>query len=501
MTKTDIEATPSNMEWILPKTHHIWEIHGVSQVLEMVALMNDISNTAMDRGNAQGALGQNLSAAGAYIMAEKTLETAMSTMKEIEESISEEADPQSETLHNPLAPTRTGPAGLNNEYLRMAELLSATAQRLVQTVNTFQSAPLPITSQQIQQAGPWYAMTHHRIVRQETVRALTQRHQEVESRKRNPDPAERERRLQVIHHMATWPSKDTYSPTDFPVLQEPDPELGAQARSADRLRDDDLRSLLTRYNADMPTTHTPAIAANPNLASRLERTLLPPNGCIAGFEQPDPPADADSDNVLAWTAFVYNGVRHTKMITEPYPHGFPQAIALGHIRQMGPELDDQFEHAGSEMERFERQSLNACVTCEAAATLGIHTLTQKNIDAVTASAAARGLTKGEQAALINRLANGNPYGELFLKTNFPSAMQTTSQDNAQRLIAAARKMGLDERALSQLAAAMGFQPHQAGANPDSPSNQLYHQIARDALDAGLPHQTAAMLIPQLTEIE
>ena len=328
MTSTDTETTPPSLEWILTKTHHIWEIHGVPQVLEMVALMNDISNTAIDRGTAQSALNRHLSAAGAYIMAEKTLETAMSTMNEVEESITEEAEPQPGTLHNPLAPTRTSPGGLKNEYLRIAELLSATAQRLVDAVNTFQSAPLPVTNQQVQHAGPWYAMTHHRIVRQETVRALTQRHQEVESRKRDPDPAERERRLQIIHHMATWPTQDTYNPADFPVLQEPDPELGAQARSADRLRDDDLRALLTQYNSNMPTSHTPAIAAHPELAARLERTLLPPNGCIAGFEQPDTPADADGDNVLAWTAFVYNGVRHTKMIIEPYPPGFPQAIVL-----------------------------------------------------------------------------------------------------------------------------------------------------------------------------
>ena len=168
---------------------------------------------------------------------------------------------------------------------------------------------------------------------------------------------------------------------------------------------------------------------------------------------------------------------------------------------MTPELDDRFEHTGPEMERLERQSLNACVTCEAAATLGIHTLTQEIINAITVSAAARGLTKGEQVKLINRLAKGNPYGELFLKTNFPAAIQTTSQENAQRLITMARETGLDERALSQIAAAMGFQPHEAGARPEFPSNQLYHQIARDALGAGLPHQTAAMLIPQLIELE
>lgn len=501
-------------QWTLPEQpHHMWELRGPQATADIAQALLETAEAAIERGNVAVQLSRSMPAIGAYLAATKMLETALETLSQV----------QRMDLSNPgelLNPTGDRQNPVVHRVNRLAQDISDTHARLIQTIQS-QENRLNHDPALLETQGGWYAACQHRIIRQEWARKALREFQDTLQRRQNPDADFLEAKTSLIYQVAVWPDQSEYPGHDYPVLQEPDPTLGAQARQADRNRDEDLVSLLTPLNQRASTSHTDTTAMCPELRELMSNILLPPNGPVSGItkvnpqpetqaqqralhnlmltQEPGEPGESvESGKIhLAWIAFLQDGVRHVKAVYEPYPHNYPQQAAAAHVTQLALTLRKGME-TGQETPGL-RHFMLSSMASEGASAEAIHDLGLAQAQAVATAAKEHNLQQAESAEMLRRTAQDNPLAQLYLSLNFGQLTRLENPQTAAQIIEQAKGAGAHHDTLVQLALAMGYRPSELGL-PHRPKDQhTQTSVARRALADGLPMHLA-QLLPQPPEL-
>lgn len=489
-------------EWTLPENlHHMWEIRGPENAVEIAEALHQMAESALQKASIHLQLSRSMPALGAYTAAGRMLETALNCLSQVQNM----PPPKPPQL---LRPDQDPSEAFQQKVNRLAERIVGSNQRILEAL---QSSDLErdINPQTLANTGGWHAYAQHRIIRQEWSTNAFRQLEEQNGKRRHPYPGHAQERARLIYQVAIWPTENDYDGNDFPLLQEPDPTTGAQARRADHDRDELLVKLLTPMNRTVPTNLSPAASLCPQLAQELQSILLPPTGSISGLStlEPQPGGPEEEQTVrntelaqgstskgamcLAWIGFMNEGTRHFKAVFEPYPAGFHKDLAQSHITQLALTLRQRME-AAPKMQETDHFIISS-MAAEGASAQSVHDLQPEQVTAVAQAARQHGMSQAEAAQMVRRTAQDNPMALLYLSLNFGQDVRLESEKTATRIIESAASLGASRETLLQLATAMGYRPSEMGLEYQPGDQQTHTTIARHALAQGMPLEIAELL--------
>ena len=217
--------------------HHAWEMDGPNDVVSPQLKPSTSSPwQPWPKATPTPQLGRSMPAIGAYTSASRILETAADCVSQLQNM---DLEPEPELLYT----SQNRPNTLIARANALAQSLADANQNLMASLNQYKNAA-SVNPQQFYEQSGWYAMAQHRVLRSEWTAKAAEALEELRATGPAADPREIQRRTRLIYQVAIWPTDNDYKGVDYAVLQEPDPSLGAQARQADRNRNDRLAQIL-----------------------------------------------------------------------------------------------------------------------------------------------------------------------------------------------------------------------------------------------------------------
>ena len=339
--------------------------------------------------------------------------------------------------------------------------LAARARRIRRDAQAL-PAPRPARAQR------WYADACHRLLRHKSCTTMVPKMLRELAQAR--DDYHRYVMTLSCQQICAWPSDNIYDiPEDYPVGQEPDPDLARTIRLCDEEMNAVRAHILAPVNDAAVTEISPGLEPFPDLTRRLRGTLVPTVGCDGGFEYaelgPEDQAVGMTHISSGWTGFYWEGRRIFKGAAEAYPPGYPTPLAVGHALQLELRFaamvsDDPDADYNANLQPF----YTMYATAAAAAQNGWHTIGAPQIAQLDSAARAGGLSPEEIRAVFTALTDGDRHLAAHLAYN----------------------SDLDSVALD---------PEQEPAPPLQLSNERAGRIRGAALAAGFPARHAELIGP------
>ena len=307
----------------------------------------------------------------------------------------------------------------------------------------------------------WYADACHRLLRHRSCTEMVPTM--LEAARYVPNTGYNQYIMALTgQQICAWPSDNIYEiPQDYPVGREPDPELASVIRISEEEMNTAAAHVLAQLNGAATTALSPQLALFPELAQRLQSTLVPAVGCDCGFEYAKlGPREDDATHVsVGWTGFYWQGTRHFKGAAEAYPKDYPGPLVKGHATQLQmrfaaivPDGPDAAYNPG--LQPF----YNMYAAIEAAAANGWHTITGDNINQLDDAAQAEGLSLEDRKVMFRTLTGNDPSLAGYLAYNSDREAAETEfgrhpnrpsprlpRESARRLENAARAAGFPAR--------------------------------------------------------
>ena len=337
--------------------------------------------------------------------------------------------------------------------------------------------------------GPhrWYADACHRLVRH---RAAGNMAIVVDTGAvSDVGPFEHYINATTAQQVYAWPSDNIYEISeDYPIGEEPDPELARVVRQCE----EDIHALWAQLLVPLQERAgleiSPKLRIFPALTERLTSTLVPLMSCDAGFEYAEigPDEDLSSFTNMAvttnerlerleqgagngqptkgsagWTGFYWNDKRIFKLTTEAYPKNYPAGLAQSHIdiieqRFAAMVPDDPSLPVNPVLQPF----YHMLATMEAAANAEWHTINGDDIESVDDEARKLGLNTPERAGIFDSLTGDDPLLLNYLRSNSnleslsPRRKERTkitlTPEAADRVRATALKAGFPNNAVDRI---------------------------------------------------
>ena len=206
---------------------------------------------------------------------------------------------------------------------------------------------------------------------------------------------------------------------------------------------------------------------------------------------------ADHEGFIDGVMFTYRDITHLKTISEPFPQGFPAPraaqIAKDYLSKCEnpdrlPQEADWNHHRQTGLNALRIAQLELHCVSDTDIIEFIDTLTEiLPSDSEMVSHVMRIITWRDdqtQDALLQGMLKTTP---------------TTTNNGANRIIKAARRTGLRQTELWELARLLRVDPGQYGINRPTLDEETLEQIVQAATDAGIPDSLIAMVREETTE--
>ena len=471
-------------EWTLTDLPLTWEVRNADEVLAATAKLIEMAASAA--GEAQLALeaGDHRSATGAAMAGDQILEDTGQGLQDTAEALE---------------------AGNPQERMRLArgtEQLDENAQNCLEALRN--SGGQILNPPRNPQERRWLAQAHTQIAGQKIVRTIADADRENEQRKRNRSPEDRERSAQLIQKMGAYvlnrENQEEHETGQYETDEEETgqpfhPELAKRAEDARNLMRADIIEVLGRYNQGMRLRTSESMNGFQGLTNQIEHTIIPATGCITGFV-----INEEATEVAPWIAFIDGNERHVKAVTDPYPPGFDRQAALGHMDTVRATAVD-IAVSREQDDIITTTAIGALIAMSAAVELNLHTLTGQQIQAVRDAAAEAGLAEGAQAALVKALRGNSVQADMYINLHCNNATASTSLDNAREVTETARRAGVDNHALAEIARAMGHSPETLGIEAGEISVHQARRIVENAVAHGMPQTVASRMMNTIQETQ
>ena len=205
-----------------------------------------------------------------------------------------------------------------------------------------------------------------------------------------------------------------------------------------------------------------------NLIKYMVNRILNPGG-----DHEDPPPGSESEPPWARTfpyiAFVYQGTRYIKALTDPYPKGFPQHLAVAYAKITRNTLDAMLQERNPLAILSREADVQDTDRMLRAAGKHLHDLSLDDIKEVLAAGHQKGLPTGARMYVVETITNDRELTESLTDEPSPDWRRAAGQEKAKAVIQAARNIGLDDYALITLAEAMGHYPVALGIPETRPT--------------------------------
>lgn len=393
----------------------------------------------------------------------------------------------------------------NEEAVRLAKAGEALDQRLDEVGDAINRAigPTYLDANRIYHLSRYY----YDILNLSEIRRIADALDQAEST--DPEWSEDLRSAHIIqaealaYHHSLFVEQPDRNPEDEDIPLEDasiENSLATQATDARTAMQDLIEPILKRYDESLPTDISSSIAAVPELAQVLQRTVTPTAGALIGFhitgpwirdmmDLPEGPEGEDEpDLTIMHISLVHQGRKVIKSILDPYPKGYPANLAMAHAtlarhilqEAVDSDIDSPAAHEDDTLERM-------IETLEQAVKTELHDVSRSDIRHVLETAANHGCPPAAQASMLSAATLESHDLAGSLTGDLTGAWRRTArQEQAQAVIDAGRKAGLDNYALDDLAWTMGFHSMELGIPHPNPHPDQIMRVIRAAEEVKIP---------------
>ena len=254
----------------------------------------------------------------------------------------------------------------------------------------------------------------------------------------------------------------------------------------------DIRSLRRRttqeYNRDQTVQFSAAAASLSNEnRNALAATPVEPRWHRAGIADLHETTTEGQPKYFSHLVFDWQGIKHVKSLSEPYPAGFPQVRALAQINTFIDELCLS-QHPTA------LDTLSAAQLHQTLAEQDLHTMDINKFHDMIQTAQALNIPQGAIRIMLQNMAHHDPETRKILHRLAAVPTAQISNDKARQIISFARDQGLDEYNLTNLARAMGANPKRMKIKVSHPTRAQKNKLRRLARKAGInPTQVRTFL--------
>lgn len=283
-------------------------------------------------------------------------------------------------------------------------------------------------------------------------------------------------------------------------------ERNAQSAAAE------LHELMERVQREfaqsIPTVISPAMTAAPDILERLHANPVGVGACHIGFADSGEEVERgpilftidelDTERFnealqfqipLHYVAFLHDARCHVISIGEPYPPGFPAERVMQHMEAARQHLETAAPHMSELLYLNYEKAIKGA---ESAAYGNVHCLTPEEINSFFEQVKKMGMPRGIRRLLMDGISNHDPYladrllGE---RDDHHWYDRLCSRRAARQITEAARKAGVDEYALADLAESMGFDPQQLGVRNHPLGRRKMQALRKAAQEANIDEQS------------
>ena len=371
----------------------------------------------------------------------------------------------------------------------------------------------------------WRSVCHTEIARERVIAELGAR--TAEGGERETTTARRVEQARTIQMIGMWPPVMSHHSWSMEPDNSSDERLHSRATEARRTTEEVMTETARRLNRELTMEVSHMIQLFPKVEREIRDTTVPATGCVSGFRygadivEGTPPAaflerygmnedstpvtaDQKGDEIysgaLAWMAFVHEDRRIAKLITEPYPTGFPGQVATENAERTAETLIRYLiKGEGTDIPREIAE--NFCQAAKAnkkVAESGLHTVRPRDLEALMESAKRDGMPRGATATMTRKLTHDDLHVSRYIcqQGNYEWT-RSASVQQAKSVLSAARNQGMDQHGICNMARAMGYNPWELEEETPDTDPETVERIFRQAISIGIPEETALGMVRSL----
>lgn len=267
-----------------------------------------------------------------------------------------------------------------------------------------------------------------------------------------------------------------------------------------------------QYSKHLSLTVSPGLAGDEELINRVRNAPMlyghAEGGLICRCQRasdmignPGRELTRPPEPCTAYVAFLTRAGKHILEVGDAYPKAVPAEDAMGHMTCVIGDI----ALGGGDGCIWSIQIAARAQAMHDAAGLGVHTISTETVDRVLDEAEATGLPAGAKVLILDGISDDNSNIATLLtqdgRHHHLTDGRMCSRRTAGRIIAAARREGLDAYQLAELAKTMGFNPREVNANPRELKTVERQLIRLAAIRSGLDENAIQRIMDNIDSVQ
>ena len=214
---------------------------------------------------------------------------------------------------------------------------------------------------------------------------------------------------------------------------------------------------------------------------------------------PTPKSDMPWISSIPYMAFIHEGVRYVKALTDPYPKGFPQHLAVTYANMIRITINKMTIDGNVQALLSHTATSIESKLMLKAAQKKLHDLRFEDIRNILLAGHQKGLPKGARMKIVEAITNNQDLARSITGDSLTEWHWTANRSQALTVVREARNAGLDDYALTALAEAMGHYPIALGIAEPTVTTEQVMAMQQAAEQAGLHYTVVEHLVQTLTQ--